>query len=187
MTSRRNAAPLLIELSADGHALAKVAEGNVAALSDIYDRHANAVMKFAVRLVGRDEAEDLAQATFMKAMSIARGYDDRSANARSWLFGIAAKLASERRRAVVRFGRAVARFATGVRSSETPRVAERLAIERALARVSAHKRVVLVLAEVEGYTCEQIAEMLSIPVGTVWTRLHHGRKDLRALYDAVAI
>ncbi len=172
------------ELSADGHALAKVAEGNIAALSELYDRHASAIMKFAVRLVAREDAEDLVQATFVKAVSIAASYDDRSANARSWLFGIAAKLASERRRALVRFGRAIGRFANGARSSETPHTTERLGIERALAGLSAQKRVVLVLAEVEGYTCEQIGEMLGIPIGTVWTRLHHGRKELRALYDA---
>ena len=39
-----------------------------------------------------------------------------------------------------------------------------------------------VLAEVEGYTCEEIAEMLGVPVGTVWTRLHRARRDLRRFY-----
>lgn len=171
-------------LSVDGAALAKVADGNVAALSEIYDRHAHAIMRFAVRLVGREDSEDLVQATFMKAVDIARAYDDRAGSARSWLFGITAKLASERRRAFVRFGRALGRFASGSRISDTPHTAERLAIERALSRLSAAKRAVVVLVEVEGYTCEQVAEMIGVPIGTVWTRLHHARKDLRTILEA---
>ena len=45
------------------------------------------------------------------------------------------------------------------------------------------KRTVLVLAEVEGFSCEELATMLSIPIGTVWTRLHHARRELRRFYE----
>ena len=41
----------------------------------------------------------------------------------------------------------------------------------------------LLLAEVEGFTCEEIAAMLAVPVGTVWTRLHHARRQMRAFYE----
>jgi len=41
---------------------------------------------------------------------------------------------------------------------------------------------VLLLAEVEGFSCPEIAEMLDIPVGTVWTRLHHARRELRTTW-----
>jgi RNA polymerase sigma-70 factor (ECF subfamily) len=37
----------------------------------------------------------------------------------------------------------------------------------------------LLMSEVEGLTAEEIATALGIPVGTVWTRLHHARRDLR--------
>ena len=37
----------------------------------------------------------------------------------------------------------------------------------------------LLLAEVEGLMGEQVAEALGVPVGTVWTRLHHARNELR--------
>lgn len=170
--------------SADTLALQRIAAGEITALDGLYDRHAQAMMKFATRIVGRADAEDLLHATFVRAASIAKGYDTRSDTARGWLIGVMAKLAQERRRARARFGRAVNRLSVQPHSNETPRATERLAIERALARLTAQKRVVLVLAEVQGYTCEQIAEMLSIPVGTVWTRLHHAKKELRALLDA---
>ena len=44
-------------------------------------------------------------------------------------------------------------------------------------------RVTLLLAEVEGLSCPEIAAALEIPVGTVWTRLHKARSELRQLLD----
>jgi RNA polymerase sigma-70 factor (ECF subfamily) len=55
-------------------------------------------------------------------------------------------------------------------------------LDRALGRLSTAKRSVVVLSEIEGFTCEEIAVMLRIPIGTVWTRLHHARKELRAIH-----
>jgi RNA polymerase sigma-70 factor (ECF subfamily) len=51
-------------------------------------------------------------------------------------------------------------------------------VERAFAQLSDAKRSVLLMAEVEGMSCEEIAAALEIPVGTVWTRLHHARRHL---------
>ena len=52
-------------------------------------------------------------------------------------------------------------------------------VERALARLSEAKRVTLLMAEVEGLSCDEIAQALEIPIGTVWTRLHAARRELR--------
>ena len=52
-------------------------------------------------------------------------------------------------------------------------------VERALATLSEAKRVTLLLAEVEGLTCQEIADALAVPIGTVWTRLHAARRELR--------
>jgi RNA polymerase sigma-70 factor (ECF subfamily) len=49
----------------------------------------------------------------------------------------------------------------------------------ALGRLSEGKRLALLLADVEGLTGEQIAAALDIPLGTVWTRLHYARAELR--------
>ena len=56
-------------------------------------------------------------------------------------------------------------------------------VERALARLSEAKRITLLLAEVEGLTCPEIAELLAIPIGTVWTRLHAARRELRQMLE----
>jgi DNA-directed RNA polymerase specialized sigma24 family protein len=52
-------------------------------------------------------------------------------------------------------------------------------IERALKRISESKRVAFLMAEVEGMSCAEVAAALSIPIGTVWTRLHAARRELR--------
>jgi RNA polymerase sigma-70 factor, ECF subfamily len=55
------------------------------------------------------------------------------------------------------------------------------AISRILARMSEKRRETLVLFEVEGYSGQEIAILQGVPVKTVWTRLHHARKDLVAM------
>jgi RNA polymerase sigma-70 factor (ECF subfamily) len=52
-------------------------------------------------------------------------------------------------------------------------------LSSALGSLATEKRVVLILAEVEGLSCAEIAQALGIPLGTVWTRLHHARRALR--------
>ena len=60
-----------------------------------------------------------------------------------------------------------------------PALQARVDVEQALAGISEAKRVALLLAEVEGLSCAEIAAALGIPIGTVWTRLHAARRELR--------
>lgn len=55
----------------------------------------------------------------------------------------------------------------------------RLSLQEALAQLSPEKRVVIVLKEVHGFDYQEIADLLSIPLGTVKSRLHTGRLQLR--------
>jgi RNA polymerase sigma-70 factor (ECF subfamily) len=70
---------------------------------------------------------------------------------------------------------------TGRTTSVDPRPAlqARSDVERALLRISENKRVTFLMAEVEDMSCAEIAAALGIPVGTVWTRLHAARRELR--------
>jgi DNA-directed RNA polymerase specialized sigma24 family protein len=54
-----------------------------------------------------------------------------------------------------------------------------------LARMSDKRRATLVLFEIEGYSGQEIAMLHGVPVKTVWTRLHHARKDLVAMVAAL--
>ncbi len=166
-------------------ALRLVAGGEVSALGDVYDRHAVALLRFATRAGGRQDAEDLVHETFVIAAKMAGTFEDRAKGARSWLYGIAARLLQERRRSRARFTRALLRLGDGSPSAHGASDSHRSDVERALGVLPEPKRIVFILAEIEGYSCEEIAEMLEIPVGTVWTRLHHARRGLRAFYEEV--
>ncbi|MFT3926859.1 MAG: RNA polymerase sigma factor [Myxococcales bacterium] len=169
----------------DAEALARVARGELGALGIIYDRHYLKVLAFS-RRVTRDaaDAEDIAQETFLTAARVAGTFDARS-SCRSWLFGITARLLMHRERALGRVSRFLGRF---LHHAPEPTASPletilghplRDELEHALGKLTAEKRMVLLLAEVEGFGCEQIASSLGIPVGTVWTRLHHARRELR--------
>jgi RNA polymerase sigma-70 factor (ECF subfamily) len=168
---------------ADTNALRRVAGGETSALGDLYDRHARALVTFVARVTGRSDAEDVVHTVFVRAAQLAKNYDGRAATARAWLFGITAKVLQERRRSFVRSVRAFLRVSSAEPVPTTPGLESRRDVEKAVATLTEAKRVVVLLADLEGFTCEEIASMLSIPVGTVWTRLHHARRELRAFYE----
>ena len=61
---------------------------------------------------------------------------------------------------------------------------DQLVLAQMLARMSDKRRTTLILFEIEGYSGQEIARLHGVPVKTVWTRLHHARKDLVAMVAA---
>jgi RNA polymerase sigma-70 factor (ECF subfamily) len=169
--------------SNDAAILARVAAGEVCALATLYDHYAPQLLLFA-RRIDINDAEDIVQTVFMRVLRIAATFRADAPSARPWLFAITTRVLQERTRGLRRWRTAQMRLAdrssdrSGCDGIECARD-----MQRALERLSLAKRMVLVLAEVEGFAGEEIAEMLSIPVGTVWTRLHHARKQLRAIVE----
>jgi RNA polymerase sigma factor (sigma-70 family) len=166
----------------DSAILARVAAGDVEALGTLYDRHAPSLMRFARRLE-RNEAEDIVQTVFMRVLRLAASFDREVPSARPWLFAITARVAQERRRSMRRWLAARLRFGEQRFKATGAILDTRPDLDRALALLTSAKRTVLLLAEVEGFSCDEIATMLSIPVGTVWTRLHHARLELRRFHQ----
>jgi RNA polymerase sigma-70 factor, ECF subfamily len=169
----------------DALALEALSQGHISALGVIYNRYQSVVFAFVRRSTNdASDAEDVVHATFMTAARAAGNFDGRQ-SCRPWLVGIAARLVFRRKRGLARWARALRELTIreGERYADPHRelVArdEVSRLDDALGRLSAPKRVVLLLAESEGFSSEAIAEMLQIPVGTVWTRLHHARRDLR--------
>jgi RNA polymerase sigma-70 factor (ECF subfamily) len=151
-------------------------------MGELYERHVYALLRFAVRVVGAADAEDIVQSTFVRAARVAATYDDRAGSGRPWLLGIAARLVQERRRSLSRWARVLIRLgAEGAGRAALPDL--HADIEKGLRGLTEAKRTVLVLAEIEGFGCDEIARMLDVPVGTVWTRLHHARRELRKYYE----
>jgi RNA polymerase sigma factor (sigma-70 family) len=169
----------------DPEILRQLAAGEIGALGELYDRYQEAVRRFVVRATAdAEDADDLVQATFLAAAKSAERYDGRPL-CRPWLIGIAAQLLRRRRQS---FGRSLAVLSSlRVRATASdPRAAiqARSDLERALVRLSEAKRLTLLMAEVEGLSCAEIAAALEIPIGTVWTRLHAARRELRRAMEA---
>jgi RNA polymerase sigma-70 factor (ECF subfamily) len=172
----------------DAELLARVAAGELGALGALYDRHREAMRGFVARATcGCADADDLVHDAFLIAARIAGRFDGRP-SARPWLIGIAARLVQRRARGLGRIPRLLARLAWLRPQVSDP--VEALEARSALgvvapvvARMSMAKRIVLLMAELEGMTGPEIAVALEIPIGTVWTRLHHARRELIQAID----
>jgi RNA polymerase sigma-70 factor, ECF subfamily len=181
----RTAAPVGIPVADDAAIVARLGLGDLGALGELYDRHHRAVGAFLARATSSaGDVDDLVQSTFLGAAEIAGRYDGR-ASCRPWLIGIAAKLVQRRRRSLGQIVRLVTRFAAERPAARDPRPQMEARdglhhVADVLERMDAAKRVVVLMAEVEGLSCQEIADALGIPVGTVWGRLHAARHDLRA-------
>jgi RNA polymerase sigma factor (sigma-70 family) len=150
----------------------------------LFDTHAAALRHYLVRRIGETAADDLVSETFLVALNQRHRYDPSRAAVRSWLYGIATNLMRRHVRDEVR------RLRITADATETPshasRVAERVdaqvaahRLARALADLSAGDRDVLLLISWAGLDTTEVAEALDIPVGTVRSRMHRVRKQLR--------
>jgi len=188
MTAQKRTISAKAELS-DASALEALSEGHISALGVLYDRYQSSVSSFVRRATNdSSDVEDIVHATFMTAAKAAGNFDGRQ-SCRPWLVGIAARLLHRRKRGLSRWARALRELTVreGERYTDPHReLSARDEVQRlseALEKLTEPKRVVLLLAESEGLSSEDIAAALQIPVGTVWTRLHHARRDLRRLLD----
>lgn len=158
------------------------------AFAILYDRYATDLYRYAYRRVGREVAEDVVAETFLAAFRARERYDTNQPVARPWLFGILTKeLAGHHRAERARY-RALARSGVDPAAEE---LADRVAgyvtaqavrrqLATALARLPARDRDVLLLIAWSGLSYEEVAQVLSIPVGTVRSRLNRARRKIRS-------
>jgi RNA polymerase sigma factor (sigma-70 family) len=156
----------------------------------LFDRYADALHRYLTRRVGGATADDLLSETFLIALNRRHSYDPVRSAVRTWLYGIATNLIRQHVRAELRALEITAR-ATGARvvtdtnhdGVVADRVDAQVAARRlaaALAQLSPGDRDVLLLVSLAGLDTAEVAEALGIPVGTVRSRLHRVRKQLRA-------
>lgn len=172
--------------ASDAEIMRRLSSGDIGALGELYDRYQAPLRRFVARATAdAEDVDDLVHATFLAAAQSAGRYDGR-ASCRPWLVGIAAQLLRRRRQA---FGRLLSLLSSlgGSRATAAdpePSLHARTDVERALRRISEAKRIALLMAEVEGLSCPEIAKALQIPIGTVWTRLHAARRELRRALES---
>lgn len=154
----------------------------------IFDRHYDAVVRFAAGRVGEVHAHDVAAEVFVRAFDRRHLFREDRRSALPWLFGIATNVTRERRRKEARGAFALRRAAVEEPAEETFDVAAaarldaaatRPALAYGLGRLSDDEYQVLMLAALGDLTYEAMAADLGIPVGTVRSRLHRARRRMR--------
>lgn len=159
--------------------------GDVSAFGAIVERHRLVVRRVAARIVGEDEADDVAQDAFLRAFH-RLGRFRAEASFRAWLLRIthnAALDALSRRRTEPLDDAGEPEDETSPGRPRTPadQLEERERRDRLAAKLrlmQPRHRAVLVLRDLEGFSYEEIAAITESPLGSVKGRLHRARREL---------
>lgn len=175
-------------MSDDFELIDQTLRGNSNAFGGLVRQYQDRLYTSLVHLTGsRQEAEDVAQDAFIQAFVKLPTFQRTSAFY-TWLYRIAFNLAvSRKRRRRPEVSVEEAREFGGTEPvADQPEASERVEREEGVERVRAamqklsdEHRAILVLREIDGCCYESIAECLSLPVGTVRSRLHRARAQLR--------
>ncbi|NJP89962.1 RNA polymerase sigma factor [Nonomuraea sp. FMUSA5-5] len=160
--------------------------GDPESFAALFDRHADEIHRYAARRLGGELADDVTGEVFLAAFRGRARYDPTWPDARPWLYGIATKVVAQHRRAERRRTAAMARVSAERPGTFDERSADRVTAEqlqprlaRALTRLSAAERDLLLLLAWADLTYEEAALALGVPVGTVRSRLHRLRVKVR--------
>ncbi len=167
----------------------RIARGDEAAFRALVERWERPVFAFLARMLGsREEAQDLAQETFLRVYGSAGRYRG-SGRFKSWLFRIAGNQARSRlrRRKVLSWvgldpGREDLPSTEESAERRVERKDEAARVRRAVSRLPARQREAVVLREYEGMSYQEIAESMDTSASAVESLLHRAvtalRKDL---------
>ncbi|PJJ56709.1 RNA polymerase sigma-70 factor (ECF subfamily) [Mumia flava] len=162
----------------------------VGSWEDIVEQHSARVYRLAYRLTGnQQDAEDLTQEVFIRVFRSLDSFQPGSFE--GWIHRITTNLFLDRvrRKSKLRFHP----FAEGAEERLVSREIspERVwqdanldaDVEQALTALPEEFRVAVVLCDIEGLSYEEIADVLGVKIGTVRSRIHRGRKHLRAALE----
>ncbi|MGY0022887.1 sigma-70 family RNA polymerase sigma factor [Streptomyces sp. cg35] len=174
--------------------LVRVGRGDHRAFEELYEKVSGPVFGL-VRRVLRDPAqsEEVTQEVLLELWRTAGRYDPARGAALSWVLTLAHRRAVDRVRSVRAAGEREQRVA---RRADTPafdQVAEEVEsrlerdwVRRCLGRLTDLQRQAVTLAYYDGYTYTEVARRLSVPLGTVKTRMRDGLLRLRACLEGAA-
>src|SRR5207253_908961 len=168
-------------------------QGDLDAFGQLVRRHQDRLYDTVVRLVGNaEDAQDVVQEAFLNAYQSLDGFRGHS-EFFTWLYRIAynTAISLKRKQRVTLSLSAGPQGEGGTEPTDESdlsrpeqgleRAEEGRCIQAALARLSPEHRMVLILKDLEGQKYEAMAEILEVPIGTIRSRLHRARAELRAL------
>ncbi len=179
----------------DATLIDRALQGESAAFGQLVTKYQDRLFNSLVHLTGsREDAQDVAQDAFVRAYVKLETFA-RESGFYTWLYRVAFNVAVSRRRREkpqrsLDQGNA-ARATDPIDHGPAPHArleqAERVdQVQRALASLGDESRGVMILREVEGCSYEEISAILELPIGTVRSRLHRARMQLKdALKDVV--
>lgn len=166
--------------------LERLRNGDGRAFEELVIAHQHRIFGVALRMLGdAAEAQDVAQEVFLRAHRALGGFRGDS-KLSTWLYTIASRLcltrlgAGERRLrhdSEERLARLADTQADPAKDAERSEL--QAALHRAIAELAEERRIVVVLRDIEGLSYEEIAAALDLELGTVRSRLHRARQDLK--------
>ncbi len=173
----------------DGPLIARARAGDSEAFTGLVDRHGGRLYAMLLRLSGNDPAlaEDLLQEAFIRAWERLDQFDGRSAFG-TWLYRLARNraldLLDRRRPGRLPDGHDAAAATPGPADAAATTDLN-AAVQRALNTLPAATRELLLLREFQGLDQDALATLLGIPVGTVKSRLHRARAELKTALSSI--
>jgi len=166
--------------------LDRLRAGETSAFEELVITYQHRVFGVAFRMLGNAaEAQEVAQEAFLRAH---RGLAQFRGDAKlsTWLYAIASRLCLNRlatgERRLARQGEeTLLRLSDGAQAPDAALEQSELetALHRAIAELPEDRRIVIVLRDLEGLSYEEIAQALELELGTVRSRLHRARADLK--------
>ena len=172
----------------DAQLIAQTLTGRAAAFGELVLKYQDRLYNALVHTMGsKEDARDVVQDAFLQAYLKLSTFH-QSSGFYTWLYRIAFNVAASQRRrkrpvvSVEQVRESSGQEPVAVEANPGDRLEQeerQQLIREAIAQLSEEHRVVLVLREIEGLCYESIAEILELPVGTVRSRLHRARLQLR--------
>ena len=177
----------------DNRLITECREGNTAAFGELVSRYQDRLFNTVLRLADNaEDARDVVQEAFLHAYQSLHTFKGDSLFF-TWLYRIAVNTAismKRKKRHVLRIqpGGDEKNAIDPLDPSESNRPGHQLEmaeeerqVHDALAKLSAEHRAVLVMKDMEGMKYEEMAEILGVPVGTIRSRLHRARLEIREI------
>lgn len=176
-----------IEISA---LVSKVKAGDQNAFAEVYDRYCGAINGVIKRFITDDDiAQDVLQDTFIKVWKNIQMYDDTKGSFFTWMLNIARNTSIDALRKLKKEGKSeIQVLETTVNSSVTVQQnVSTIGLRQLVDRLPAEQQTMIEYLYFKGYTQQEVADELEIPLGTVKTRSRMAMMELRKWFTLLIL